>query len=61
MPELERMRDLLVDMNLQAVARGSGVHPNVLYRIVSGKNNNPSYETVRKVMTYLETRTAANE
>ena len=52
MPELEKLRKLLADRNIQAVARGAGVHPNSLYRLMSGSTN-PRYETVRRVMAYL--------
>ena len=41
-------------MNLQEVARGAGVHPNTLYRLVGGSGAN--YETVQKILDYLKTR-----
>lgn len=41
-------------MNLQEVARGSGVHPNTLYRLVGGSGAN--YETVQKILDYLKTQ-----
>jgi predicted transcriptional regulator len=59
MPELEKLRQMLADMNLQAVARGAGVHPNVLYRIMAG-GTNPRYETVQRVMNYLTKEPAQN-
>lgn len=55
MTELEKLRQMLSDMNIQAVARGSGVHPNALYRIMTGSSN-PKYETVQRVMNYLITK-----
>jgi DNA-binding phage protein len=52
MPELEKLRQILADRNIQAVARGAGVHPNVLYRLMAGATS-PKYETVQRVMAYL--------
>jgi DNA-binding phage protein len=43
---------MLADRNIQAVARGAGVHPNVLYRLMAGATS-PKYETVQRVMAYL--------
>lgn len=59
MPELEKLRQMLADMNIQAVARGAGVHPNALYRLMAGSSN-PKYETVQRVMNYLTKGTAKN-
>jgi DNA-binding phage protein len=59
MPELEKLRQMLADMNIQAVARGAGVHPNALYRLMAGSSN-PKYETVQRVMNYLTKGTAQN-
>lgn len=59
MPELEKLRQMLADMNIQAVARGAGVHPNALYRLMAGSSS-PKYETVQRVMNYLTKGTAQN-
>lgn len=59
MPDLEKLRQMLADMNIQAVARGAGVHPNALYRLMAGSSN-PKYETVQRVMNYLTKETAQN-
>jgi DNA-binding phage protein len=56
MPELEKLRQMLADRNIQAVARGAGVHPNVLYRMMAGAS--PKYETVQRVMAYLNRQEA---
>ena len=53
MIDLDTLRLMLTDRNLQVVARGSGVHPNSLYRLVNGSCR-PKYETVQKVVAYLE-------
>lgn len=52
MTELDELRQLLADRNLRTVARGAGVHPNSLYRLMAGSTS-PKYETVRRVMAYL--------
>ena len=52
MPDLETLRKMLADRNIQAVARGAGVHPNVLYRLMAGATS-LKYEAVRRVMAYL--------
>ena len=49
---LDRLREVLAVCNLREVARGSGVHPNTLYRIANGSGAN--YETVRKLLDYLK-------
>lgn len=51
---LDKLRKILSLMNLQEVARGSGVHPNTLYRLVGGSGAN--YETVQKILDYLKTQ-----
>jgi DNA-binding phage protein len=53
MSELDRLKRMLADRNLRAVARGAGIHPNALYRLMSGASQ-PKYETVRKVLDYLK-------
>ena len=58
MVNLDTLRLMLRDRNLQAVARGSGVHPNSLYRFANGSSS-PKYETVQKVLTYLELQRAS--
>lgn len=59
MTELDKLRQLLADRNLRAVARGAGVHPNSLYRLMAGSTS-PRYETVRRVMAYLMRQEAAH-
>lgn len=50
---LNEIREQLKDRNLMMVANKAGVHYNALYRLMKG-GNKPSYETVRKVVSYLE-------
>ncbi|WVH13954.1 hypothetical protein CASP1_00031 [Alcaligenes phage CASP1] len=52
---LDEIKRQLKDMNLRAVSRGAGVHYNALYRLVNG-DTNPSYETVHKIVSYLEAK-----
>lgn len=57
MPELEKLRKQLDDRNIRAVARGAGIHPNVLYRLMAGTS--PRYETVQRLLEYLNRQEAA--
>lgn len=52
---LEEVRRRLEPMNLQYVSRETGLHPNALYRIASGKTG-ARYETVKKLSDWLEGR-----
>lgn len=49
---VEQMRQKLQPMNLREVSRITGIHPNVLYRLASGKN--PSMRTFEKLRAWLE-------
>lgn len=53
MMTLEQIRENLKDRNLSAVADATGIHRNAIYRLMSGRAN-PSYETVRRLVEYLE-------
>lgn len=50
---LEQIRRRLEPMNIQHVSRETGLHPNSLYRIASGKTS-AGYQTVRKLSDWLE-------
>lgn len=52
MTHLEKIKEVLEYANIQKVAKGTGLHPNVIYRIKNGKTN-PKYETVKKINDYL--------
>lgn len=52
MIEIEELKRILADRNLQAVAKGAGIHPNALYRLMAGKSD-PRYSTVKRIMAYL--------
>lgn len=51
---LDEIKARLKHSNLKAVSKASGVHYNALYRLMSG-GTNPSYETVRKLIDYIDT------
>ena len=50
---LEQIRHLLRDRNLRDVARESGLHYNVIYRLANDAVKNPSYETTKRISDYL--------
>lgn len=50
---LEEIKKRLMPMNLQYVARETGVHANVLYKIQRG-HQNPKYETVKRLSDWME-------
>ena len=56
MLELEEIRRLLKDMNLSKVAEVTGVPYGRIWRLVHTAGS-PSYETVRAMAQYLESRT----
>jgi len=55
MQTLEQIRKQLQPMNLSAVAEQSGVSYGALRRMMM-PHSKPSYETVRKVSVWLESR-----
>ena len=54
MMTLEEIRNKLEDRNLALVAKYTGVSYRTVYDIKTGKNNNPSYQSVRLLANYLE-------
>mgnify|MGYP001575259305 CR=1 FL=1 len=48
------IRERLSDRNLSEVARRIGMPYETLYFFVTGRTDNPLYETVRKISEYLE-------
>lgn len=48
-----RLRRALDRCNLKKVADATGLHYNTILVIHSGKRNNPSIETVKKLSEYL--------
>jgi hypothetical protein len=60
MEELEKLRSMLHDRNLQVVARDAGIKPNLLYRFRLGK---PAlrYETIQLLIAYFEKQESLND
>ena len=50
---LDRIRVKLEHMNINSVAKESGVHQNAIYRIMKGADS-ARYETVKKISDFLE-------
>lgn len=50
---LVEIRQLLKDRNLKAMAFILGMSYMTLWRIATGNETNPRYETVRKISDYL--------
>jgi DNA-binding phage protein len=55
MMDIEKIKLILKDRNLKAVALGAGIHYNALYRMMSG-GTQPKYETVKKLTDYIESQ-----
>lgn len=53
MMTLEELKLKLEDRNLKQVAKNSGVSYETVSTIASGKNKNPSYNSVVKLVNYL--------
>lgn len=56
MMTLEEIREKLKDRRLSMVAVATGLSRQAIYNVVTGKTPNPSHETVRRLMEYLESR-----
>ena len=56
MIELEELRRLLADLNLQKVAEASGISYGKLYRLKHVPEGQPAYDTVVKLANYFEER-----
>jgi predicted transcriptional regulator len=52
MLEIEEIKKLMADRNVQAVAKAVGLHPNAIYRLINGATY-PKYTTVRILLDYL--------
>lgn len=53
MMTLEELKLKLEDRNLKQVAKNSGVSYETVLTIATGKNKNPSYNSVLKLVNYL--------
>ncbi len=54
----EQLRAALQRETLAEIARGSGVHYNTVRNIALGKNQNPTYRIMQKIIAYMERRNA---
>lgn len=52
MSEIEKLREILVDRNVQAVARESKVSASTIYRI-KRDDCNPKHNTVTRLLKYF--------
>ena len=52
---LDLVKEQLADSNLRKVAEASGIHYNVLTRLMRG-DTDPKYSTVEALYNYLEAR-----
>lgn len=55
MIDLDKIRSALRDSNARAVARATGLHPNVIYRFLKGSTQ-PRFETVLRLAKYIDGR-----
>jgi hypothetical protein len=53
MMTIDQIRQALQDRKLAVVSDATGLHYNTIYKIKSGTNTNPSYETMRVLSAYL--------
>jgi len=53
MMTLDEIRAALADRRLDRVAEATGLHENTIWAIRSGRNENPSYRTLRSLSDYL--------
>lgn len=51
---LPEIKSRLEDRNIAAVARSIGMARQQLWLIASGKNQNPTHNTVKKISDYIE-------
>lgn len=56
MIDLEQIRSLLTDMNLARVAEATDLPYGRVYRLLHRPEQQPSFETVNRIATYLESR-----
>jgi len=50
---LEKIKKALADRNLARVAAATQLHENTVRAIASGKNTNPTFETISRLTAYL--------
>lgn len=50
---IERIRQLLKDANIKAVAQAAGLNPHTVYRLMD-ENAEPRYSTVKAISDYFD-------
>lgn len=53
MMTLDEIRTALADRRIDRVAEATGLHENTIWAIRAGRNENPSYRTLRSLSDYL--------
>jgi len=56
--EIQHLRSILNLLNIREVSRGSGVHPNTLYRVAKG--GEARYSTIQRIVSYLQAKGIVN-
>lgn len=56
---IEELKLLLKDRNIAQVSRETGLHANVIYRVVNG-HSKPSYDTIVALSNYINKDTGTN-
>lgn len=53
---LEKVREALQDRRIDAVAKATGLSKDAISDIRNGNSTNPRYQTVQRLVDYLEGR-----
>jgi hypothetical protein len=59
MMTLEEVREQLLDRRIDMVADATGLHYSTVCDVRSGKNDNPSYKTVKALSDYFQNKSNA--
>jgi ferritin len=59
MHSLETIKAMLVDKNLSAVAKKTGLHTETVRRIATGISRNPDYRTLQALSDYIDEQVQA--
>lgn len=54
MMTLEEVREQLLDRRIDMVADATGLHYSTVCDVRSGKNDNPTYKTIKALSDYFE-------
>ena len=59
MMTLEEVKEQLLDRRIDMVADATGLHYSTVCDVRSGKNDNPSYKTVKALSDYFQNKSNA--